>query len=131
MPFYLIQIKLIPEQDSFLKVTVREAFGVNTRIQLCAEDGSKCNQESLQVGTAELLRAQVKKKQKYLLRFDYSDSVVAFHSFKECPHVVVEVSMISVEEYKILSKMLTETAPDTADSHARLSLLFNEFSNNG
>lgn len=40
----------------------------------------------------------------YRINLDYSHSVLAFHKFDVCPHLPVEISMITVSETELINK---------------------------
>jgi hypothetical protein len=80
-------------------VVLHETFGINAAIKLCTEDESSCDSRSSQVGSTEILTAEVFTGLRYNLLISYEDSVLALHSaFKECPHIVLEISIISNED---------------------------------
>ena len=112
-------IDILPELDSSLKVVIREQFGVNAQLSLVSasdRDGPAI-QEGRQVGTTEILYVpKVAKGQAVTVRLDYSHSVLAFHTFTECPHLPIEVSMISLDE-----KAGLEAAREGQDSDPRAS----------
>ena len=63
---------------------------------LCsAED---CIQESTQVGTAEVLFALLSKGVSYYIELSFAHSIIVTDSFFTCPHLEVELSMISMTD---------------------------------
>lgn len=120
---------LAPEEDSILKVAIREAFGVNAMLSLCeveADGQLDCFHKGHQVGTTEILYSdQLHKGQQYALVIDYSHSVIAFHSFSTCPHLPVEISMISHGENEFLAQRREEEQVSTdKESKQKLKELF-------
>ena len=102
-------ILIVPEMDSIIKVVIREAFGVNAMILLCEQDPhggeENCFHTGTQVGTTEILSfAELKQDKEYVIVIDYSHSILAFHKFEECPHLPIEISMISNSESELINK---------------------------
>lgn len=89
-------VSIVPEADMLLKVSAKEAYGVNLGMSLC--QGSDCSVKSSQSGNIEMLFATVKKGREYKLTLDYSHSIVELHSFYDCPHVRVSIAMSSIED---------------------------------
>ena len=58
-----------------VKVRIKEAFGVNTEIALCQQPDD-CMANSLQVGTSEILLAQVYKGSSYYLELSFAKSII-------------------------------------------------------
>lgn len=50
-----------------------------------------------------MLTADLRRRQGYYIKLIYTDSVLAFHSYKECPHLLLELSLISKDEAKQLA----------------------------
>ena len=96
------EIMIVPELDSHLKVVVRESFGVNAKISLCRGYGtptSDCFLHGTQIGTTKILFSEeLKQDQTYTILLDYSSSILAFHHFDQCPHLEIEISMVSTSE---------------------------------
>ena len=89
-------MKIKPESDSLLKVRIKEAFGVNTQMVLCsAED---CIQQSTQVGTTEVLFVLLSRGVEYYIELSFAHSIIVTDSFFTCPHLELELSMISVTD---------------------------------
>ena len=66
-----------PEADMVLKVSSKEAYGVNMAISLCSADHNcRDHHKSQQIGNTEVLMAQVKAGSHYYLKLDYSHSIV-------------------------------------------------------
>ena len=78
------------------------------------------------MGNIEILTADLKRNSRHVVRMSYKNSVLAFHSFKECPHIFLEVSMISKSEAEIFD----EASPKSASSEV-LKNLFEKFENSG
>ena len=89
-------------------MVVQEAFGVNVAIRLCNSDGSKCDHKSTKIGTTALLYRDVKRNHQYQVRIEYNHSIIAYHTFTECPHITMELSMIQAKE---LTKFQQENTP--------------------
>ena len=51
-----------------------------------------------------LFSTELKQDVQYVIRLDYSHSILAFHKFDICPHLPVEISMISVSEAELINK---------------------------
>ena len=121
------RLTIFAEQDSYIKVFAREAFGVNLKIQLCRQQDNGttvCDVESQQIGNVEMLTADVKKHTKQFLRLSYFDSVLAFHSYRECPHITLEVSMISSSEAKLFDSNPQQSSVKGIDD---IRKVFNNF----
>ena len=73
------------------------------------------------MGTTEILyMAKVEKGQKVAVKVDYSHSVLAFHTFTECPHLPIEISMISLDEKAHIEEDREGKDSDARGSKARL-----------
>ena len=121
-----------PEDDSILKIVIREAFGVNTQIQLChpqEHDEPDCFQTGSQIGTTEILyNEHLKRDQPYIVVLDYSHSVLAFHKFDVCPHLPIEISMITTEERRMINAEKENQMGSDRDNKHRLQDIFNRMS---
>jgi len=64
--------------------------------------------------------------------FDYSHSILAFHKFDICPHLPVEISMISKSEAQLINKNRYEEVLGLSDRQSRANLkdIFKRMSNN-
>ena len=130
------EVMIQPELDSHLKVTIRSAFGVNTMIQLCKTDSDgyqDCFMHGNRIGTTQILYSEeLRQDQHYTIILDYSHSILAFHKFDICPHLPVEISMISTSEAEILNKNRYEEVLGLTDKQSRSNLqdLFKRMSNN-
>ena len=124
-------IDIVPELDSSLKVVIREQFGVNAQLSLVQKsdrDGAAI-QEGRQVGTTEILYVpKVEKGQAVTVKLDYSHSVLAFHTFTECPHLPIEISMISLDEKTAVEQARESQASDQKGSRARLRAITTDMS---
>jgi hypothetical protein len=49
-----------------------------------------------------MLVTEVKKKSKNFIKLSFKNSVLAIHSFKECPHIALEISMLSKSEAELM-----------------------------
>jgi len=118
------------EQASYLKVHAREAFGVNLKMQLCKTLSSgdvKCDAESQQIGNVEVLVADVPKNSKNYIRLTYFDSILAFHSYSECPHIQLEISLVSQTEASFVDHDLAEMKEyKDASEFTEIFKVFNE-----
>ena len=86
-----------------------------------------------QIGTTEILYSQdLKQDQQYTVIIDYSHSILAFHKFDICPHLPVEISMISTSEAQILNLNRSEEILGLTDNQSRASLkkIFDRMTNN-
>ena len=54
--------------------------------------------------------------------FDYSHSILAFHKFDVCPHLPVEISMISTSEAEMINKNRYEEVLGLTDKQSRSNL---------
>lgn len=93
-----------------LKVSAKEAYGVNMKMSLCdgGEDvdddwklhleSARCPVHSSQVGNNELLYATVSKGKSYVLVLDYTNSILSLSSFYDCPHTQFKLAMMNLEE---------------------------------
>ena len=63
---------------------------------------------------------------------DYSHSILAFHKFDVCPHIPVEISMISVSEAEMINKNRYEEVLGLTDKQSRSNLkeIFNRMNGN-
>jgi len=125
-----------------LKVSAKEAYGVNMKLSLCegADDGddgrehrstSSCSVHSSQIGNREILYATVSKGRSYSLIMDYTNSILSLSSFYDCPHTSLKVSMIRLEEAQQLAKKHEADATISkkkSDSEARLANFFDALS---
>ena len=75
---------------------------------------------------------QIEQDQHYTIVIDYSHSILAFHKFDVCPHLPVEISMISVSEAEILNKNRYEEVLGLTDKQSRSNLkeIFNKMNGN-
>ena len=81
-------------------------------------------QDGHRVGTTSILYLdKVEKGSKVSIKIDYSHSVLAFHTFTECPHFPIEISMISLDEMERIEEGRTAVVGDTKDSKNRLRAL--------
>ena len=120
------QILIVPELDSHLKVVIREAFGVNAIIQLCHGSPSStldCFHSGEKIGTTAILYSEeLTQDQEYTIVLDYSHSILAFHKFEECPHLPVEISMISTSEAEMIKKSREAAPLGQTDKQSRANL---------
>ena len=65
---------------------------------------------------------ELKQDQEYTIILDYSHSILAFHKFEECPHLPVEISMISTSEAQIINKNREAAPLGQTDKHSRANL---------
>jgi hypothetical protein len=128
---------IVPELDSHIKVVIREAYGVNTQIQLCKgsiDQGghADCFLAGEQIGTTEVLYFEnLQQDETYSIILDYTSSVLAFHKFEICPHLPIEVSMISKSEAEIVNKAHKDVMELTdKKSRDKLKHIVDRMSNN-
>jgi len=91
-------ITITPEEDMLLKMSAKEAYGVNMGIVMCSK--GDCSVKSSKVGNTEMLFAVVRKGQTYTITLDYSHSIVELSTFYDCPHARVSISMIKEQDAK-------------------------------
>lgn len=125
-----------------LKVTAKEAYGVNMKLSLCegtgdGDDGwerqasTTCSAHSSQVGNHQILYVTVSKGKAYSLVLDYTNSILSLSSFYDCPHAQLKVSMTRLEEAR---QLVSQHAADTSisrkksDSEASLANFFDALS---
>mmetsp|Transcript_21056 Transcript_21056/g.32602 ORF Transcript_21056/g.32602 Transcript_21056/m.32602 type:complete len:247 (+) Transcript_21056:1496-2236(+) len=94
----------------FLKISSKEAYGVNIAMTLCSHQD--CFVTSSQIGNTELLETVVRKDVPYFVYLDYSNSIVTLSSFFDCPHAHLSLSMMKVDEVEAKVK---EQASKTSD----------------
>jgi len=70
-------------------VVLHEAYGINAMVSLCtdAKKQDSCIHFSDQVGTTEILSATLAKAVKYVIKIEFTDSVIDMHRFTQCPHI--------------------------------------------
>lgn len=69
-----------------LKVSSKEAYGVNMKIRLLQARQGTSSAQSQKVGNTEILYAAVKKGQTYHLELDFTNSIITLSSFFDCPN---------------------------------------------
>ena len=85
------------------------------------------------IGTTQILYSQdLKQDQHYTIILDYSHSILAFHKFDVCPHLPVEISMISTSESELINKNRYEEVLGLTDKQSRSNLqdMFKRMSQN-
>lgn len=124
------RINLTPEEDMLLKISSKQAYGINMAMSLCTD--MDCLTPSTQVGNTEVLFTTLEKGRSYYVDLDYTNSIIALTSFFDCPHVHLKVSMIKVEEaQKYISdqeaqpRSWIENNKHQADAH--LNQIFSHF----
>ena len=66
---------------------------------------------------------------KYTIEIDYSHSILAFHKFDICPHLPIEISMISTSEAELINKSRADDLGHTdQNSRSKLKDMFSEMS---
>jgi hypothetical protein len=123
----------VPEAHSNLKVVIREDFGVNTEIKLCDKDNHtgeiNCEEEGEQIGTTEILYYEgLDKGKEYFLKFFYLHSILPLHKFEVCPHLPVEISMISVEESEAIQRNINHDKNVDKESKKKLKTAISKLS---
>ena len=74
------------------------------------------------MGTTEILYdSELLQDHEYIVIIDYSHSILAFHKFEECPHLPIEISMISQSESQLINKSRNEALGIT-DKSSRANL---------
>jgi len=97
------QLYLKPEKDSILKVSSKEAYGVNMNFTLCKKNDERaCPGISSVTGNTEMLFAQLDAGVEYYLGIEHKGSIVQLSSYFDCPHVHMRLSMMSENEYQVL-----------------------------
>lgn len=92
------KVTIAPEADMVLKMSAKEAYGVNMIMQLCTNKG--CTKSSTRAGNTNVLYATVKKGTSYYIELNYSGSIIVLSSFYDCPHARVKISMMKIDEAK-------------------------------
>jgi len=69
-------IKIVPEEDMLMKVSSKESYGVNMRIQLLKGSEKESQIRAERVGNTEIMYATVKKGQTYHIELDYTNSII-------------------------------------------------------
>ena len=87
--------KIEPEEDMLIKMSSKEAYGVNMEMKLC-QDENNCEARSSKTGNTEILFAEVKAGKSYRIHLDFSHSIVSLSSFYDCPHARVSIAMTKV-----------------------------------
>ena len=76
-----------------------------------------------------MLTSGVEKGKHYQVVIDYKNSVMGLHtSFKECPHIVMELSMISLDRLKEIELSLNAKARDQLANQSSLTEVFHRLS---
>jgi len=114
---------LLPSIDSLLKVRLKEAYGVDARMDLTDSSGRQLA-KSEQIGTNEILVAKVKRGDKLVLRIDYRNSIIQLPNYFTCPHIEFHLSMVSIEEAKTLAKQLECSKEDERKTETALDSTF-------
>lgn len=78
------RIEFRPEEDMLLKMSSKQAYGVNMAMTLC--QGQDCLFSSSQVGNTEMLYTTLNRGETYHVQLDFSNSIIALSSFFDCPH---------------------------------------------
>lgn len=85
-------------------------------------------EESTKAGQSELLyarnvlKSKGAQKGKFQLEISFEDSVMAIHTYHECPHVLLELSVLPEEEIKALQNV--DGAPNYSASEDKLDKIF-------
>lgn len=82
------------------------------------------------MGTTEILFFEgLKQDVKYTINIDYSHSILAFHKFDTCPHIPIEISMISASEAELINKNRDEAlGKSDKESRSKLKDIFERMS---
>lgn len=70
----------------------------------------------------------LKKGKEYYIKFEYMHSILALHRFDVCPHLPVEISMISVDENKMIKQRIDTNKNADKESKKRMREIFNDMS---
>ena len=62
------------------------------------------------------------------IKLDYSNSILAFHTFTTCPHINVEISMVSVAEKETIAENRVDVEGGARESKKRLRSIIAEMS---
>lgn len=125
-----------------LKVTAKEAYGINMKLSLCEgsdgrgddwgrPDSRACPTHSSQIGNHEILFATLRKGSTYSMIMDYTNSIISLSSFYDCPHVSLKIAMSRLAEAQ---QVVAEHAADKStsarksDSEASLANFFDALS---
>jgi hypothetical protein len=76
--------------------------------------GSVVIADSVKAGQTEILHvkdvaADFRKAEHFELEIDFTDSVLAIHSYSQCPHVYLELSIVPTVEIKELHELKSMT----------------------
>jgi len=125
------KIRFTPEEDMLLKMSSKEAYGVNMAMTLCAEHD--CFFSSSQVGNTEVLFTTLHKGESYYVQLDFSNSIIALSSFFDCPHAHLQISMMKLSDANQLlagqaDKQSNWIASQGRTSDSALASIFNSLS---
>jgi hypothetical protein len=81
-----------------IKVSSKESYGINMRIQLLKGSEKESQIKAERVGNTEIMYATVKKGQTYHIELDYTNSIIQLSSFFDCPNAHLQISMIQTDE---------------------------------
>jgi hypothetical protein len=81
-----------------MKVSSKEAYGVNMKIQLLHGRESVGSVQSQKVGNTEILYASVKRGQTYHIELDFTNSIITLTSFFDCPNAHLQIAMVRETE---------------------------------
>ena len=71
----------------------------------------------------------LKQDHEYIILIDYTNSILAFHKFDVCPHLPIEISMISVSESTLINANRAEALGMTdKKSRSNLKNIFKKMS---
>ena len=79
---------------------------------------------STQLGTTEILAAQLSKGGQYEIKLSYSHSLIDVSDFMKCPHHGIEVIVIPVTEYLSNTAGIIGSHLETTESDSLLSEVF-------
>jgi hypothetical protein len=102
-----------------LKMSVKEAYGVNMGMQLCTK--AACSISGTRTGNTNVLFATLKRGTAYYIALDYSSSIIALSSFYDCPHARMKISMMKLEEANRVLKEQKDKPADWLAQRARAS----------
>ena len=109
-----------------LKLSAKEAYGVNMAMSLC--EGSDCRVTSSKIGNTEILYAVVRAGTKYTLTLDYSHSIIEISSFYDCPHSRVSLSMTELGEARKMMEWGKNQPDDYVSKQEKMPYSLNSIS---
>jgi hypothetical protein len=123
-------IQITPEADMLMKVSSKEAYGINMKIQLLHGKDKVGSVTSQKVGNTEIMYASVKKGQTYHIELDFTNSIITLTSFFDCPNAHLQIAMVREAEARASIKEQHEKPHDfvykeTKTVREKLATMFN------